>query len=148
MHGSVANRPRGVENDAAVAGVGRYVLRRSCRPPRRFDQQSEDRPVSCARSIAGRAAEDAMRCDFEEDVSALFDGELRDEEAARVRAHVETCAACRELLDDFESVRESVRSLHQIESQPRSLWRRRVTIPLPIAAAIAVLLLGAPFIAF
>lgn len=89
-----------------------------------------------------------MRCDFEEDVSALFDGELRDEDAARVRAHVESCATCRELLDDFESVRESVRTLHPIEAQPRSLWRRRVTIPLPIAAAIALLLLGAPFVAF
>lgn len=85
-----------------------------------------------------------MSCGFEEDVSALFDGELPEEEAARVRAHMEGCASCRPLLDDFESVRAQVRSLRVTTSW----WRRRVSIPLPLAAALALLIVAAPFVAY
>ncbi len=85
-----------------------------------------------------------MSCGFEEEVSALFDGELPEGDAARVRAHVASCASCRELLGDFESVRAQVRSLRVTTSW----WRRRVSIPLPLAAALALLVVAAPFAAY
>lgn len=93
-----------------------------------------------------------MKCDFEEEVSAWFDGELPEADAERVRAHVAGCTSCRQLVADFESVRASVRALRTVDVEDaataRRFWRRRVSIPLPAAAVLVVLFVGAPFIAF
>ena len=92
-----------------------------------------------------------MSCEFEEEVSAWFDGELPEFEAARVRAHVAECRSCTDLLADFESVRESVRALRDLPAgdAPRPpLWQRQIRVPLPLAAVLAIVLFGAPFVAF
>ena len=44
-----------------------------------------------------------MDCDFTEEVSLLVDGELTPQEAARLGAHIEGCAACRQAQTDFET---------------------------------------------
>lgn len=82
-----------------------------------------------------------MNCPFAEDVSAYFDGEVTAEERARVEAHLETCASCRAMLADFRDLRAA---FHPVVP----LWRRRVAIPLPVAAVLALALCLAPFVAF
>jgi Putative zinc-finger len=49
-------------------------------------------------------------CDFTERVSLLVDGELEPHEAARLRAHVEACAACGQARDAFLLLRQELRS--------------------------------------
>ena len=85
-----------------------------------------------------------MNCPFEEEVSALFDGELAADDAASVQAHVADCASCRALLDDLQEIRRTLAPLQPIAH--RSLWRRRISVSVPVAAAIAILLLLAPFV--
>jgi hypothetical protein len=51
-----------------------------------------------------------MGCDFTEEVSLLVDGELPPHEAARLRAHVEGCAACEQARDAFLLLRREIRS--------------------------------------
>lgn len=85
-----------------------------------------------------------MNCPFEEDVSAFFDGELAGDDAARVHAHLASCASCRALLDDLQEIRGALAPLQSMPS--RSLWRRRISISIPAAAVLALVLLLAPFI--
>ncbi|MEZ5319899.1 MAG: anti-sigma factor [Vicinamibacterales bacterium] len=54
-------------------------------------------------------------------VSALVDDELPGADAAAVRAHVETCAGCRGLLQDLQRIRDTARSLGPIPP-PEHLW--------------------------
>lgn len=49
-------------------------------------------------------------CYFTERVSLLVDGELEPQEAARLRAHVETCAACGQAREAFLILRQELRS--------------------------------------
>jgi hypothetical protein len=49
-------------------------------------------------------------CDFTERVSLLVDGELEPHEAASLRAHVETCAACGQAREAFLLLRQELRS--------------------------------------
>ncbi|HEX8148149.1 MAG TPA: zf-HC2 domain-containing protein [Pyrinomonadaceae bacterium] len=51
-----------------------------------------------------------MDCEFTEDVSLLVDGELPPREAARLGAHVEGCAACRQARESFLLLRQELRS--------------------------------------
>jgi hypothetical protein len=51
-----------------------------------------------------------MGCEFTEEVSLLVDGELPPHEAARLRAHVEGCAACEQARDAFLLLRQELRS--------------------------------------
>src|SRR5215208_5204525 len=51
-----------------------------------------------------------MDCDFTEEVSLLVDGELAPREAARLSAHVEGCAACRQAREAFLLFRQEFRS--------------------------------------
>src|ERR1044071_847327 len=51
-----------------------------------------------------------MDCDFTEEVSLLVDGELAPPEAARLRAHMEGCAACRQARESFLLLRQELRS--------------------------------------
>lgn len=90
-----------------------------------------------------------MNCPFEEEVSALFDDALGPEDASRVRAHLESCATCRALLEDLQSIRGTLDPLRTAGVPARRpLWRRQVRMPLPAAAVLALLVLVAPFIAF
>src|ERR1051325_6017721 len=52
----------------------------------------------------------AMDCNFTEEVSLLVDGELAPQEAARLGAHVEGCAACRQARESFLLLRQELRS--------------------------------------
>src|ERR1044071_7969427 len=51
-----------------------------------------------------------MDCNFTEEVSLLVDGELAPHGAARLRAHVESCAACRQARDAFLLLRQELRA--------------------------------------
>jgi hypothetical protein len=51
-----------------------------------------------------------MDCDFTEEVSLLVDGELAPPEAARLGAHIEGCAACRQARESFLLLRRELRS--------------------------------------
>lgn len=51
-----------------------------------------------------------MSCEFTEEVSLLVDGELPDDEAARMREHVEGCAACEQARESFLLLRQELRS--------------------------------------
>jgi hypothetical protein len=51
-----------------------------------------------------------MGCDFTEEVSLLVDGELSPHEAARLRAHMECCAVCRQAREAFLLLRRELRS--------------------------------------
>jgi hypothetical protein len=51
-----------------------------------------------------------MGCHFTEEVSLLVDGELAPDEAARLNAHVEVCAACRQAREVFLLLRQELRS--------------------------------------
>lgn len=91
-----------------------------------------------------------MSCEFEEEVSAWHDGELSDTDAVRIAAHVAQCASCTALVADFDAVRRSVRALRDLRVSGVAVpfWRRRIAIPLPIAATLAILFVSALFIAF
>jgi hypothetical protein len=49
-------------------------------------------------------------CDFTEEVSLLVDGELSPHDAARLRTHVEGCAACQQARESFLLFRQELRS--------------------------------------
>jgi hypothetical protein len=51
-----------------------------------------------------------MGCEFTAEVSLLVDGELPPHEAARLRAHVEACAGCRQAREAFLLLRQELRS--------------------------------------
>ena len=51
-----------------------------------------------------------MSCHFTEEVSLLVDGELAPHEAARLCAHIEGCAACRQAREIFLLLRQELRS--------------------------------------
>lgn len=93
-------------------------------------------------------------------LSAYFDGELDDRFASMVEAHLEECDSCTEVLADFESVRSALReaempdfaaskrltwsSLRNRFSSlyPQPVWKRRLLIPAPAAAAALFLVVG------
>ena len=51
-----------------------------------------------------------MGCHFTEEVSLLLDGELAPHEAARLGAHIEGCAACRQTHEAFLLLRQELRA--------------------------------------
>ncbi len=62
-----------------------------------------------------------MRCERAgELVNAYVDGELRGDDRASVAAHIEACAACRELVDETERASEAVRAIGR-EVAPEAL---------------------------
>lgn len=65
-----------------------------------------------------------MGCHFTEEVSQLVDGELAPREAARLGAHVEGCAACRQAREAFLLLRQELRSYERTpdpQAQSRAL---------------------------
>lgn len=96
-----------------------------------------------------------MSCEFEPRVSLLIDGELPAAERTSVEAHLRDCAGCRQLRRDFGEVGETIRT-HQpkpersaaealdaiVRTQRAGFWNRRVTVPLPVAAAATVALIA------
>ena len=97
-----------------------------------------------------------MECEQMEKVSQLMDGELSDEEVAAVSTHVANCRVCERAAADFMSLRREIaafdielkpfvkqrvlRSL--VASQNPPLWRRRISIPVPVMATLLLALLA------
>lgn len=68
-----------------------------------------------------------MVCEFTEEVSLLVDGELPPHEAARLRAHVEGCAACEQARDAFLLLRQELRS-YELTPDPHAQSRALAAI--------------------
>jgi hypothetical protein len=68
-----------------------------------------------------------MGCEFTEEVSLLVDGELPLDEAARLREHVEGCAACEQARDAFLLLRQELRS-HDWTPDPHAQSRALAAI--------------------
>jgi anti-sigma factor RsiW len=85
-------------------------------------------------------------------IDPYMDGELDAAHAARVAAHVETCATCRRRLDEREGLRRLLRGLPHYDAPPRvrlavshtstSLYRRRRVQAWMAAAATVVVVAG------
>lgn len=107
-----------------------------------------------------------MKCDeYQEQVSALIDNELADKESELLFTHLSECAACRATLRSELELRATLRedvpplapreldervlsNVSRAERKPkaprmmrRAVWQRTVSMPWPIAAAIAALFL-------
>jgi anti-sigma factor RsiW len=108
-----------------------------------------------------------MTCElYEEWISALIDRELKDEETGELFAHLSTCLKCRRSLEcvldlrsdladevpllapkelDEKVLRGETRpKLYAGDRKPMALllWKRRISIPLPIAASIMIVLIA------
>jgi hypothetical protein len=68
-----------------------------------------------------------MDCHFTQEVSLLVDGELAPREAARLSAHVETCASCRQAREAFLLFREGLRS-YEFSPDPHAQRRALAAI--------------------
>ncbi|WP_295588198.1 zf-HC2 domain-containing protein [uncultured Oscillibacter sp.] len=91
-------------------------------------------------------------------LDAFVDGELSPEETARVRAHLDSCAACRAYVDDALAIRAALggwedtpvpedfdrRVMDAVAAHPRrrpTPWKKALV---PLAACLAVLVLALP----
>ncbi|HEX8115690.1 MAG TPA: zf-HC2 domain-containing protein, partial [Pyrinomonadaceae bacterium] len=68
-----------------------------------------------------------MDCDFTQEVSLLVDGELAPQEAARLSAHVEACASCRQAREAFLLLRQELRS-YELSPDPHAQGRALAAI--------------------
>ena len=109
-----------------------------------------------------------MNCDgYQEMVSVLLDNELKDANAKDLFGHLEGCAACRGALRSNVELRSDLKEdvppqapgelddkvlsvIHKIDRRPEpgqrvhlAVWRRTVSMPVPLAAVLAGLLLVA-----
>ncbi len=90
--------------------------------------------------------------EFERLISDQLDGELPEAEARAVHEHLRTCASCLEFAESCRRVREVIQRLPQPTGAiatrlPQHTvnvpwWRRRLSVPVPVAAGIAILLIG------
>lgn len=63
-----------------------------------------------------------MKCDFTEQLSQLIDGELNEDAAPKVRAHIASCAACQRAEEDFIALRSRIKFF---ASAPGAVERRQ-----------------------
>ena len=107
-----------------------------------------------------------MNCDtYEEQLSAWMDNEINDEETKSLFGHLHGCQACREAFRSAQRLRLNLREEQppmapaELDEKVMSLiprpriyagdrkairivaWRRRVSLPLPVAAVVALLLM-------
>jgi anti-sigma factor RsiW len=102
---------------------------------------------------------------YEEQVSALIDNELNEEEAELLFRHLSACPSCRRslrtVLDLRSDLKEQEPPLAPAELDEKVLrravvekryvgdrkpmairmWKRRISIPMPVAAAITIILI-------
>jgi predicted anti-sigma-YlaC factor YlaD len=97
-----------------------------------------------------------MDCEFTEKVSLLLDAELTETEALRVKEHIAACAACRQAEEDFLRLRRELKAYdfrpqpfaqagmlaRILDSERRPLWRRDITLPLPVLACLLALVVA------
>jgi hypothetical protein len=104
-----------------------------------------------------------MDCPKPDLLSAYFDGEIESPWSERIKEHIETCPRCRLTLAQLGSLRQvlladkeppvegplertrewllSSRAL-RLRQRRRTLWRRRISMPVPAIAAMLVVLVG------
>ena len=104
-------------------------------------------------------------CPDAKTLSAYFDRETTEDASARIEAHLADCPACRATMDLFAAQRRVLRSVKpEPAGESRSLdefWRyvgrsriqkvagpRRLSVPLPLAAAAALALVAATVMNF
>ncbi len=96
-------------------------------------------------------------------ISAFMDGELNEDETSELLQHLASCASCRAVLDEYRALRDDLRALPPAPPPPpdlrRRIWRETVeqsphrhrlhrlaaSLPLPAAAALAILLVISAF---
>jgi anti-sigma factor RsiW len=108
-----------------------------------------------------------MTCEtYEEQISALIDHELKDEETGMLFAHLSACTRCRHSLQSVldlrsdlveeisplapkeldEKILKRTRLAHRASKDrttiPFRLWTGRISMPVPIAAVILVFLIA------
>lgn len=102
-----------------------------------------------------------MDCTFTEKVSLLIDGELNEDEVRQTKRHLEDCAICCQAQEDFLRLRQKLQAYPlavDLEAQQRAInhilkarpagagrpafWRRRVALPVPALALLALLLIA------
>lgn len=82
----------------------------------------------------------------EEELSAYLDGELEDAARARFEAHIEDCAACREVLEELRAVRRALRDLPRTDA-PRSFALREADLrPAPAPWAMGAFARATPLL--
>ena len=113
-----------------------------------------------------------MSCEeFEEQVSAYVDHELRDDEAEILFRHLGGCASCRTAMTAALDLRSGLRDQAPVlapgemdekvlsmvrrrqfwmansQAAPATVWQRRISLRLPVAAAAMLILLFGSFFA-
>ena len=104
-----------------------------------------------------------MSCPNPDLLSAFFDGEVESPWAERIQRHVQACASCQQTVARLEALRQTLlsdrepgvessleRTRQRLQSlrsaggrhRRRSLWRKRISIPVPAIAAVLAVLLG------
>jgi anti-sigma factor RsiW len=94
-----------------------------------------------------------MDCEWLERLSRLIDGELDDDEAARVGEHLLTCPTCGEARNEFLLLGKALREVpsgadafaarraeHAVTRVPS--WRRPIPVPVPLFAGLIALILA------
>ena len=111
----------------------------------------------------------AKTCPDHELLSVYFDGELSSPWKEKMEEHISNCALCRQKLEEYrkfslaysdeeemllKTAQENVWKKLQynlpavIPMPQRNIWRGRISIPIPAAAAIALLFSALTFFAF
>jgi anti-sigma factor RsiW len=90
-------------------------------------------------------------CEFSGKLIAWLDRELADDDAAAVERHLESCAACRDRLSNYEDVSAAVLEYFealpvgaQLKPSPARRPLLRWLAPLAVAAAAAILIIVLP----
>lgn len=97
-----------------------------------------------------------MDCEFTEKVSLLLDAELAPLDALRVKEHISVCPACRQAQSDFLRLRREIKAYdfqpkpfakagtlaRILHSEKPPLWRRRVSMPLPLIVLLFTIVVG------
>jgi anti-sigma factor RsiW len=108
-----------------------------------------------------------MTCEmYEEQISAMIDHELKDEETGMLFAHLSTCRQCRHSLQSVldlrsdlgeqdppmapkeldERILKQTRLAHRASKDPRAtpfrIWTGRISMPVPVAAVIMIILIA------
>lgn len=93
-------------------------------------------------------------------LSAYFDGELDEPFASKIAAHIAECGTCEHIVDSYSKVSSILQQAEEPEMassygrtrefildrfaglQPSPVWKRRLLVPAPVLAAVAVIVIG------
>jgi predicted anti-sigma-YlaC factor YlaD len=87
---------------------------------------------------------------YEQLISARLDGAISPADESALTDHLRNCRACREFLESVTQYRQILQSLPEVEDEypvlrngsmfvkPQRFWRKRLSLPMPIAAGLAL----------